>query len=276
MMRVDAHQHFWRLDRGEYPWLTPEEFPAIHRDFLVPDLAPHLKACGIEKTILVQAAETEAETRFLLDLALATPFVGGVVGWTDLAAKDAPARIAALARDPLLKGVRPMLQGLPEDDWILRPDVADGVAAMMAHGLRFDALVFPRHLPVLAKFLARHPDLAVVIDHGAKPHVARGEVAPWKAQMRILARDFPVTCKLSGLATEAAPGWTIDTLRPYVEALIEIFGPARLMWGSDWPVLNMAGDYPNWFNIAQQLTVQLPQADRDAIFGGTAARFYGL
>jgi L-fuconolactonase len=169
-----------------------------------------------------------------------------------------------------------MLQGLPDDDWILRPDVADGVKAMVAHGLRFDALVFPRHLPVMAKFFARYPDLAVVIDHGAKPHIARGEIASWKAQMRALAREFPVMCKLSGLATEAAPGWSGETLRPYVEALIEIFGPSRLMWGSDWPVLNMAGTYPGWFAMARELTVQLSEADRDAIFGGTAARFYGL
>ena len=276
MMRVDSHHHFWKIARGDYAWLTQKDFPALYRDFLATDLEPHLKACGIDKTILVQGAETIAETQFLLDIAHATPFVAGVVGWADFAARDAPDQIARLAQDKKLKSLRPMLQGLPQDDWILRPELADGLKALTQNGLRFDVLIFPRHLPVAAKFFARYPDLPCVIDHGAKPNIAHGEIEPWKSQMRAIARDFPVFCKLSGLATEAAPGWTAATLKPYVEALIEIFGPGRLMWGSDWPVLNVAGDYPGWHAIAQELTAQLPLSDRDEIFGGTAARFYGI
>lgn len=276
MMRIDSHQHFWRLDRRDYPWLTEEQYPALYRDFLPEDIAPLLKQCGISKTILVQGAESMAETRFLLDIARATPFIGGVVGWVDLAATDAPEQIAALAEDNKLVSLRPMLQGLQEDDWILRAELSPGLEAIRSNRLRFDVLIFPRHLPVAMKLFARHPDLPMVIDHGAKPYIARGEIEPWKSQMRSIARDFPVFCKMSGLATEAAPGWTSETLRPYVEALVELFGPRRLMWGSDWPILNLAGNYLDWFATALKLTAHLSETERNDIFGGTAARFYGI
>ncbi len=277
MMRVDAHQHFWQIARGDYGWLNEKDVPALYRDYGPDDLATHLAACGIDKTILVQAAQTLAETRFLLSLAHKAPFIGGVVGWADLAAPDAPDAIAALAGDKALKGLRPMLQGLPDDDWILKPQLVPALRAMRALGLRFDVLVFPRHLPHAAKFFARHPDLAMVIDHGAKPYIARGEIEPWRREMAAIARDFPnVHCKLSGLATEAAADWTIENLKPYIAALLDIWGPGRLMWGSDWPVLNLASNYREWFDIARQLTAQISPADRDDIFGGTAARFYGL
>ncbi|HEY1707164.1 MAG TPA: amidohydrolase family protein [Rhizomicrobium sp.] len=276
-MRIDAHHHFWRLDRADYGWLTAEAFPAIYRDFLPPDLEPHLKACGIDKTVLVQGAQTVAETEFLLDIAKTTPFVGGVVGWVDFATKAAPDQIAWLAQDRNLKSLRPMLQDLPEDDCILRPELAPALKALQTTGLRFDVLIFPRHLPHVAKFFARYPDLPMVIDHGAKPYIAKGEIEPWKREMAAIARDFPnVCCKLSGLATEAAPGWSIESLKPYVAALIEIWGAKRLMWGSDWPVLNLAGNYRDWFAIAQTLTAGLSDAERDAIFGGTAQAFYGI
>lgn len=276
-MRVDAHHHLWKIDRGDYGWLNEKDTPGIVRDFLPADIAPHLSACGIDKTILVQCAETVAETEFLLGLAAKAPFVGGVVGWVDLAAREAPDQIAWLAENKMLKGLRPMLQGLPEDDWILRPELTPALAAMKANGLCFDVLIFPRHLPHVAKFFARHGDLPMVIDHGAKPYIAKGEIEPWKADMTSVARDFPnVCCKLSGLATEAAPGWTIETLKPYVDALVETWGPKRLMWGSDWPVLNLAGNYRDWFTIAQKLTAQLSESDRADVFGNTAQRFYGI
>ena len=276
-MRVDAHHHFWRLSRGDYGWLTKEAFPALYRDYLPEDLLPLLKKCGIDKTVLVQGAQTVAETEFLLAIADRASFVGGVVGWVDLSARDAADQIARLARNGKLKSLRPMLQDLPEDDWILRPELRAGLEAIAKNGLRFDVLIFPRHLPHVVKFFARHSDLPMVIDHGAKPYIARGEIDPWKSQMRAIARDFPnVCCKLSGLATEAAPGWTIENLRPYVDALLEMWGPSRLMWGSDWPVLNVAGSYVGWFEIAQALTAGLSGRERDEIFGGTAARFYGL
>jgi L-fuconolactonase len=277
MTRIDAHHHFWKIARGDYAWLTEKDFPILYRDYLPPNIAGYLKQCGIEKTVLVQGAETVAETEFLLSIAHDTPFVAGVVGWVDFAARDAAEQIDRLAQNRKLVSLRPMLQTLPEGDWILRPELAAGLKAISANGLKFDILIFPRHLPHIATLLGRYPDQPFIIDHGAKPYIARGEIEPWRAQMSAIARNFRnVCCKLSGLATEAAPGWTIDDLRPYVTALIDMWGPKRLMWGSDWPVLNVAGNYLDWFNIAQQLTAQLSEAERAEIFGGTAERFYGI
>jgi L-fuconolactonase len=276
VINVDSHQHFWRLDRGDYGWLTAEAHPAIHRDFLPADIGLFLRRCRIDKTVLVQAAPTEAETDFLLDLAEATPYVAGVVGWADFEAKDAPDRIAAMAERKSLLGLRPMLQDLPDEAWILRPDVQPAIDAMEQAGLRFDALVLPRHLPHLARFLAARPDLSVVIDHAAKPDIAGGAMEPWASQMRAIARDTQALCKVSGLATEAGPGWTVATLRPFVEVLFEAFGAERLMWGSDWPVLLEAGDYVRWVATANELAAVLPPADRGKLFGQTAAAFYGI
>ena len=276
MINVDAHQHFWRLDRGGYGWLTAEDHPKIHRDFLPDDLSLNLRRCRIDRTVLVQAAPTEAETLFLLELAEATPFVAGVVGWTDFEALDAPDRIARLAWNKQLLGLRPMLQDLPDDEWILRPSVKPAIEAMQAAGLRFDALVKPRHLPVLARFLDRYSELPVVIDHAAKPDIAGGVMEPWATQMRSIARDTAALVKVSGLATEAGPDWNTETLRPYVEVLLEAFGPARLMWGSDWPVLNEAGDYVRWVATANELMAVVPAAERGPIFGQNAAAFYGF
>lgn len=277
MTRVDAHHHLWSLARGDYGWLTQKDFPAIYRDFAPADLAPYLKQGAIAKTVLVQAAPTVAETEFLLQIAKKESFVAGVVGWVDFAAKDAPDTIARLAGDEKLVSLRPMLQDLAQDDWILRKDLAPAIAALKANGLCLDILIVPRHLPIVARFFAAHPDLPMVIDHGAKPYIARREVEPWKSQMAAIARDFPnVCCKLSGLVTEAGPDWTIEDLKPYVGVLIEAFGPKRLMWGSDWPVLNLAGTYPQWLAIAEALTAHLDAGDRAEIFGGSAARFYGL
>ena len=275
-MRIDAHQHFWRIDRGDYGWLSADAHPAIARDFLPADLAPLLDAAQIDRTILVQAAPTEAETRFLLALARATPFVAGVVGWVDFAAADAPARIARLCADPALVGLRPMLQDIADEEWILDPAHGRVFDAMTRGRLRFDALVKPRHLPALAEFLERHPDLPVVIDHGGKPDITRNGLTVWATYIRHIGADTQALCKLSGLASEAGSGWSAQTLEPYVEVLLDAFGPQRLMWGSDWPVLNEAGDYAGWLGVADTLTAHLCAADRAAIFGGTAAKFYGV
>lgn len=275
-MRIDAHQHFWRMDRGDYGWLTGKDHPLIARDFLPDDLAPLLKAARIDRTVLVQAAPTEAETHFLLELADASPFIAGVVGWVDFEAPDAASRIARLAARPKLLGLRPMIQDLPDDEWMLRPAPARAFEAMQRGALCFDALVKPRHLPALAELLERHPDLAVVVDHGAKPDISHGEIELWSTCMRHIGRNSAACCKLSGLATEAGAGWSVAALKPYVDVLLESFGPSRLMWGSDWPVLNEAGTYDGWFAAAQELTRHLSQPDREAIFGGTAAKFYRL
>jgi L-fuconolactonase len=284
MIRIDAHQHFWKLSRNDYDWLTPD-VPAIYRDFLPEHLAPLLERSAIERTIVVQAAPTEAETQFLLQLAAATPFIAGVVGWTDLESLSAADAIAELSRNEQLLGLRPMVQDLPDDAWLLRPSLAPAIDAMQHAGLRFDALVKPRHLPVLRRFLERHPGLAVVIDHGAKPAIASGEIDVWAEQMRGIARHTNAFCKLSGLVTEGGSNWTPAALLPYIDVLIHAFGPSRLMWGSDWPVLHLAYEpgrvgaaipYASWCDAATALVARLSPHERELIFGGTAARFYGL
>jgi L-fuconolactonase len=276
MKRIDAHQHFWQVARRDYAWLTEDAFPALYRDFDPSDLAPLIERCGIDATVLVQGAETASETDFLLGIADATPFVAGVVGWGDLLAADAPARVERLAGRSKLVALRPMLEILADDEWILNPRLAPGIRAMEQCGLCFDALIRPRHLPVLNRFLANHPNLPVVIDHAAKPDIAGEEIEAWSRQIHEVAACSGAFVKLSGLATEAAPDWTADTLRPYAEALFDAFGPQRIMWGSDWPVLNVAGDYEGWHAAAQSLTAELSADDRDWVFGRTAARFYRL
>jgi len=275
-VRIDAHHHVWRLARGDYGWLTPE-LAAIHRDFMLDDLAPLLDGAGITATVLVQAAPTVAETEFLLRTAAdSNGRVGGVVGWVDLAATDASATLSRLARDPLLKSIRPMLQDLPDPEWILRADVDRALSVLPDLGLRFDALVKPSQLPALRQMIERHPSLAVVVDHGGKPPIAAGGWQPWADLVAQIAQHANVHCKLSGLVTEARADWTPETLRPWVEHLLACFGPARLMWGSDWPVVNLAGGYARWL-AASDLLLGVPAApDRAAIFGANARRFYGL
>lgn len=275
MTRVDAHQHFWRLaDRvGAWP---PPELAAIHRDFAPQDLAPLLARHDIARTVLVQSMPNEDDTHYMLGLAKRCAFIGGVVGWVDLKAADAPARIAALARDPLLKGLRPMLQDMDDERWIDDAALAPAAEAMRLHGLSFDALVLPRHLPALLAFAERYPDLPLVIDHGAKPAIARGALQPWQADIARLARLPHVHCKLSGLVTEAGGTWSVEGLRPYVEHILDAFGPRRVIWGSDWPVLDLAADYGQWLAASETLLAGLDGASRDDVFGLNAARFYRL
>ncbi|MGH7155927.1 MAG: amidohydrolase family protein, partial [Acetobacteraceae bacterium] len=212
-MLIDAHHHVWRPARGYYGWLTPD-LP-IFRDYTLDDLRPLLD--GVVATVLVQAAPTEAETEFLLETARGSGgLVRGVVGWTDLAAGGAAERVTAMACDPLLKGLRPMLQDIAETEWVLRPDLGPALRAMESAGLRFDALIQPRHLRAVLRLCERHPDLPVVIDHAAKPDIARGTLEPWASEIGRIARETTALCKLSGLVTEAAPGWRVDDLRPFV------------------------------------------------------------
>ena len=274
-MIIDSHHHLWRLSRGDYDWLTPD-LAALYRDFEPADLAPLMTAGGVDGGIVVQAAATEAETRFLLDLADRPPTILGVIGWTDFAAPDAPAAIARLAAHPKLKGFRPMLQDDPDDDFILRPNGLAAVAALRDAGLVFEALVRPRHLPRLIALRERFPDLTMVVNHAAKPNIAGGQWASWAEDLRRLAGDGRTVCKLSGLLTEASPGADAPALRPYADLVIEAFGADRVMWGSDWPVVLLAGDYGGWLAMTQALTGSRSDAERAAIFGGTAARVYGL
>ena len=287
IQRIDSHQHFWRPARGDYTWLRAD-VPALApllRDFMPEDLQPLLRAHGVSRTVLVQAADSHAETDFMLDLAASRDEVGGVVGWVDLGRADAAASLERMARHPKFKGVRPMLQDLPDDDWIARRPQPDAVNAMLKLGLRFDALVNPRHLPWLLQFAKRWPQLPMVIDHAAKPPVgAHGseDFARWREDIAALAALPQVCCKFSGLWTEAAASTHRDVdvavrvVRPVWDHLLEVFGPARLMWGSDWPVLTLAGDYAGWIAVSQACIGSLSAWEQAEVWHGTAQRFYGL
>jgi L-fuconolactonase len=276
-MRIDAHQHFWKPQRGDYGWLTPS-LAALYREFGPADLAPCLARAGIERTVLVQAAPTIAETRYLLSLARDDASIAAVVGWVPLDDPGAPTLIDELACEPKFKAVRPMLQDLPDDDWIANPALAPAIDALIAHDLAFDALIYARHVTALHTFATRFAALRIVVDHGAKPPIRDGAAGwqPWADGIERLAALPNVHCKLSGLATEAVPGWTETTLSPYVAHLVAQFGPARLMWGSDWPVLNLNGDYLLWHACACALIGDLSDDERDAVFGGNASAFYRL
>lgn len=274
-MRVDAHQHYWWPQRGDYPWMAGAP-DVLRQPFGPADLQPLLAECGIDASVLVQAAPTVAETDYLLAIAEATPSVAGVVGWIDFERPQDRAVLERLAAHPLLLGIRPMVQDLPDDDWLLRADIDWAFAALQELDLSFDALGYPRHARRFLALCERHPALRVVLDHGMKPEIARGEFDRWAADMRDLARNTQALCKLSGLATEASPGASIETLRPYVEHLLETFGPGRLVWGSDWPVATSAIGYRAWFEMCRTLLAPLSDEDRARVFGGNATDFYRL
>ena len=274
VVMIDAHCHFWRLNQNDCTW-PPPELAAIHRDFLPAAWRDEAEPLGIDAAIVVQSQPSPRDTGWLLELARDHACIAGVVGWVDFAAPGAPARIAALARDRKLRGLRPMLQDLPEDDWLLRADLAPAIEAMIAHDLCLDALVRPRHLSHLVHFAENHPALRIVLDHAAKPDITHGALDPWRARIAELAALPQVTCKLSGLVTEAGGDWRPDDLQPFVEHLLATFGPRGLLWGSDWPVVNLASGYANWFGLADALTC-LAGAERAALFGDNAIRVYGI
>jgi L-fuconolactonase len=271
---IDAHQHFWRRDRGDYAWLTADLAP-IYRDYLPADLAPRLAAAGISHTILVQAAATVAETRFMLGLARENAFIAGVVGWVDFESAEAPAVIGELSRDSALVGLRPMIQDIPDTEWMLREELEPALEAMIDHGLVFDALVKPPHLPALLELAERHSELSIVLDHGGKPPIAGGDLSAWKRDIATLARNTPVVCKLSGLVTEANSA-NPARLEDSVNHLLECFGPARLLWGSDWPVCELVCSYAEWHSVTDRLLMRLGAAEREQILSETARNIYGI
>jgi L-fuconolactonase len=272
---LDTHVHHWALKRGDYDWLTPALAP-IYRDFSADDFITHMAMADIDGIILVQAAPSEAETLYLLGLTGQHPHIRGVVGWTDFSRSDAAWRIGAYANRKPLVGLRPMIQDIADDDWMLRDELSPAFEAVLRHNLTFDALVLPRHLKNLLTLVERYPDLKVVIDHGAKPSIAHGQLSPWRDDMTSFAEKPNVYCKLSGLVTEAGANWREEDLVVYVDTLYDIFGPERLMWGSDWPVLNLASDYMSWWRIAHRLIERRDAGAIPAIFGGNGLRFYGV
>jgi L-fuconolactonase len=274
-MTIDAHFHCWQLARGDYGWLTPALAP-IYRDVAVCDWQGQSAPHDVTGGVLVQAAPTEAETAFLLAQADAHPAVLGVVGWVDLAAADALARIEKLARHPRLKGLRPMLQDIGDAGWILQPALAPALQTMADYGLVFDALVKPVHLAHILTLAGRYPDLRLVIDHAGKPDIAAGQWQPWADGMARLASQTGAYCKLSGLMTEAGPTPAPGLVQPWAAHALACFGADRLVWGSDWPVLELAGSYSQWFAETRQLLAPLSPQAQDAVMDGNARRLYRL
>ena len=274
-MRIDAHQHFWSLARGDYGWLTPD-FVKIYRDFGPDDLAPLLEAQGIDGTVLVQAAPTLAETQYMLSIAASHDVIKGVVGWVDFESQNATDDIARLAENPKLVGLRPMIQDIEDTDWMLRSDLTPAFEAMIDHDLVFDALTLPRHLANLRKLIDRHPNLRVVVDHGSKPEIHSGEFDNWAASMTVIANETDSLVKLSGLVTEAGPSWTAEDIQPYAQFLLDRFGPSRVIWGSDWPVCTLASSYELWCQVTEQFLVGFDETERAAVLGRNAVEFYKL
>lgn len=273
--RIDAHVHFWQLVRDDYHWMTPN-LDKLYRDFTPADLSPHLEAANVDAAVLVQAAATVAETRFMLDIARETPFVAGVVGWVEMEDRNVAATLDGLCTDPHFKGIRPMIQDIADADWMLRPSLKPAFKAVIEHGLVFDCLVKPLHLENLHQLLAGLPELRAIIDHGGKPAIAENGFQHWARDMKRLAADTSAYCKLSGLITEAGPGWTIDQLRPYFEHIYACFGAQRIIWGSDWPVLTQTASYEDWRDAANTLLNHLDDAEKATIFGLNAIHFYEL
>lgn len=277
MTMIDAHQHFWHPARGDYGWM-PADDPVLSRPYGPADLAPGLEATGIAQTVLVQAAPSVEETEYMLGIADATPHVAAVVGWVDFEDPGNRAVLERLAQHPKLVGVRPMIQDIPDDDWMLRADVQWAYEALIDLDLTFDCLGFPRHMTNFHRLLTRYPDLRAVLDHCLKPQFRShtdDNFRHWADGMARLA-ETQVLCKLSGLVTEADTDWSAEVLRPYTGHVLDVFGAERVMWGSDWPVLRLRCDYGDWHATAQALTAHLDAPAQAAIFGGTAARFYRL
>jgi L-fuconolactonase len=277
---IDAHHHLWQLSRGDYGWIGSGANPAlaaIERDYLVEDYVQLAGRHGVGGSVLVQAAQTIDETRWLLTQARASGgLIRGVVGWVDMANADAPRAIEALAQDGLLKSIRPMLQEIADAQWVLQPQLAPAFRALIEHELAFDLLIRPPQLEAALAVLLRYPQLRAIVDHCAKPDIAGGMWQPWAEQMRRIARDTGAYCKLSGLATEASRGWTVDDLRRYVEHIIACFGTQRIVWGSDWPVMLLNADYERWLDATAQLLQPLSEHGRSCILASNAIEFYRL
>lgn len=275
MTTVDSHHHFWRYDAGEYSWIT-DEMRAIRRDFLPEHLRAELSASGIDGVVSVQARTSMEETRWLLDLARRHDFISGVVGWFPLTAQNLVEELAGLGAESKLVGVREVLQGLPEGA-MMRNDFNEGLAKLREFSLSYDLLIFERQLPEAARLVDRHPGQIFVLDHMAKPLIKNRILEPWKTNIRELARRENVYCKVSGMVTEADYAhWSEEQLRPYWEAVLEAFGPQRLMFGSDWPVCLAACAYGRWREIAGRFASELSEAEKTCLFGGTAHLAYGL
>lgn len=273
-MKIDAHQHFWKYDSHEYPWIDDVK-AALRRDYLPADLVREQTPLGYDGSIVVQARQTLEETRWLLELAENDPRIHGVVGWVDLQSSAVREQLATFTKHPKLLGVRHVVQDEPDDNFMLRPEFLRGIAALTEFGLVYDVLIFPKQLPAAIELARRFPAQPFVLDHIAKPFIKDRIFTPWTELIRELAACSNVHCKISGMVTEADwHGWQSADFTPYLDVVLEAFGPSRLMIGSDWPVCLLAADYPKTMKLAEDYFARLTPAEQGKIFGANALDFY--
>lgn len=277
MRRIDCHMHLWTLAMEPYYglWMSPD-LDVLYRDYGVKDAKPLMARNNVEGVILVSAANSIHETGYLMGLADGHDFVRGVVAWLDLLAPTAADDLATWARFDKLKSVRPYLQDLAEDDWILKPELDPAFRAIEERGLRFDALIKPRHIINTVRFIERYPSLPVIVDHMAKPEIAQGGLDQWARDMEHFRDLSHVYCKVSGILTEDGPHWTPERIQPYLDVVLDIFGPDRLVFGSDWPVVNLVADYDRWIATLDHGFKTLSDADKQKFWASNGEQFYGL
>jgi L-fuconolactonase len=275
-MIVDSHQHFWELGRFAYPWMNPD-LGVLYRNYSPLDLESILKQSGVTRTVLVQASNSLAETRWLLSLADSYPFIAGVVGWVDLTDPGLGERLDVLKSNPKFKGVRHLVESEPAEDWLVQPKVLLGLRTLAAHGVSYDLLVHTRHLKHARTVAESCPELRLVIDHMAKPPIRSGAQREWEHELGAMASFPNVCCKLSGLVTEAnQTSWRPEDLRPFIDCALEYFGPRRMMFGSDWPVCLLAASYDQVLESFRFLLAGLSESAQHAVFAGNATEFYRL
>lgn len=273
---IDAHHHLWSYSPREDAWIDGS-MTALRRDFLLADLEPELAGAGVTGTVVIQARQTLEETDWLLSLAENSPLLRGVVGWAPIASEDFPAELNRLKARNKLKGLRHVIQDEPDDNYINRPDFNRGIKSLAGSGLVYDILIFEKHLPAAVQFVDRHPNQVFVLDHIAKPNIRDKVLEPWKGNIADLARRSNVYCKLSGMVTEAQwPEWSEADLQPYVDVVLDAFTPARLMFGSDWPVCLLATTYRRGVESVEHLISQLSATEKDRVLGATAIEVYNL
>ncbi len=274
--RIDAHHHLWRYTAEEHGGID-DSMCALRKDFLPEDLMAEMRVAGVEGAVAVQARQTVEETRWLLEQAEGCEAIRGVVGWAPIASPEFAVTMEEFAGRSKLKGLRHIVQAQPDETFLLGEEFNRGIHAMRGTGLVYDVLVYERQLPQAIEFAGMHPEQAFVLDHVAKPRIREGVIEPWASRIRELAKRENVSCKVSGMVTEADWGdWTAETLRPYLDVVVEAFGPERLMAGSDWPVCRVACGYAQWFGVLKEYFAGFSEAECEAVFGGTAKRIYRL
>lgn len=275
-LSLDSHQHFWQFDPVRDSWIT-YEMAIIQRDFLPGHLQPVLLQNGIDGCVTVQSGQSEAENAFLLTQAEKHDFIKGVVGWVDLRAENVEDRLAYYRQFEKMKGFRHVLQGEPDRALMLKPEFKRGIGALHEFNFTYDILIFPDQLSYTREFVAAFPDQSFVIDHLAKPYIKDKKIDVWKNEIKAVAEHENVYCKISGMVTEADwKNWKKEDFAPYLDAIVEAFGPARIMYGSDWPVCLVAAAYEEMMRIVKDYFSSFNQAEKDLFFGGNATRFYKL